>query len=171
MSRSRDAMMAVLTLAALSAPVPLSAQGHTDPMRCEARRMRCDSKQFECLVRCAGGATGSTDTPTTKQSACKQACEKHAKQVMDRIERNPPCASGPIVGVPDTCEARVLRIGAASLVCASRCADQAQGHDAFDLDGCRQACQDRCNTSLADMLASPVCSDGRVGTDAVCSAQ
>lgn len=164
-------MMAMATLAALSAPLPLWAQGRTDPMRCEARRMRCDSQKFECLVRC-DKTTGSSGAATAAQSKCEQSCDKRAKKVMDRIEQNPPCVAVPGGGgVPGTCEARLLRVGAANLVCASRCTDQAQGNAAFDLDACRATCEDRCNTSSGDILASPICSKGRIGTDPVCGPQ
>jgi hypothetical protein len=160
----KHSMMAMVTLAALSAAGPVRADGGTDPLRCEARRMRCDSRQFECLVRCDHRVKSS-------QTDCTSACEKRATQAMNRIENNPPCTVGPVTAEPGTCEARQLRIGAASLVCSARCTSRGQGNDAFDLAACLQTCQTRCNTVLEEIQASPICADGRVGTDPICGAQ
>jgi hypothetical protein len=167
----KHSMMALTTLAALSAPGPLRADPGTDPVRCEARRMQCDSRRFECLARCDRPASqqagANTDTTTSVQTNCTTACEKRAKKAMDRIENNPPC-----MVVPDqrTCEARLLRVGAASLVCSARCASRAQGNDAPNQAACLQACETYCNATVAETLGSPICLDGRVGTDPICGA-
>jgi hypothetical protein len=171
----RQLTLAMVTLAALSAAGPVRADGGTDPMRCEARRLRCDSRRFECLVRCDHRASRqsahSMDAATSPQTDCASTCEQRAKQAMDRIDNNPPCTVDPVIPEPRTCEARLLRVSAANFVCNARCTSRAQGNDAFDATTCFQTCQTSCTTVLGDTLASPICADGRIGTDPICAAQ
>ena len=126
----RQTVMRMLTLAVLSAPGLMRADGGIDPMRCEARRMRSDSRRFECLVRCdrrsSQHADARMDADTSPQDDCASACQKRAAAAMARVENNPPCATHPVPGEPGTCEARLLRLGAENLVCNARCTSRAQ---------------------------------------------
>jgi len=171
----KQSMLAILILVALGAPGPVRANGGVDPMRCEARRMRCDSRRFDCLVRCDRRSSQPTqvraDANTSPQDDCASACEKRAGVAMARIENNPPCVSNPVPGEPRMCEARLLRLGAEDLVCTARCSSQALRDSTADSTTCLQDCATRCIAMVNTTLASPICSDGRVGTDPICAIQ
>jgi hypothetical protein len=162
--------MLFATSAALATPLQAGAE-EIDPLRCEARRLRCESELYQCVSRCERRgprelAAPAGARPVLADDACEARCADRHGETMRRIAATPPCAPG---GTPDAglCEARLLRLGAAGLVCRSRCG-RAREREGVAGDACLDRCATRCAVAVADTMAQTICGRGRIGDAPLC---
>jgi len=160
-------LIAVLTASGASAQT-------VDPLRCEARQMRAEGARFDCLSRCDKRADRAADRPAGRRTAeeiagtCAGRCDSRYDETLVRLGVKPPCAPELADPSPQECEARLLRVSAAAHQCQARCSSRATRRG-FDAAGCLAACATRCGTAEDEMNANPVCTQGRIGSRAICS--
>jgi hypothetical protein len=155
----------VLTLSmALFIPAWGYAAGTVDPLRCEAKQLRCDSDLYQCLARCdrvaARRDARSTDSDAGNDDRCGTACYDRRQAAEDRMQAKPPCAAVSVEPDPGHCEAMLLRKDAAFMLCQSRCGRRAEQHSGFDWSACEDACTMRHDEDRQQILSSPVCAAG-----------
>lgn len=140
--------------------------GQLDPLRCEAKHLRCEGNLYDCLSRCdrvldrrrGDAATADSDDP----SRCDKACYSRYGAALDRMRHKPPCGEDVEPADPEKCEAKVLRADAAGMLCLSRCANRAQRNAEFAQQDCIADCNVLHEERVSDIMASPVCAAGRV---------
>jgi hypothetical protein len=151
-----------------------AASAQTDSLRCEARQMRADSQYHRCLSRCDRRVERNAARPADRQTDinpadCETACATHHDDDLARINGKAPCIDAPPpTPRPEVCEALMLRLSSSQLMCAAQCGRQHR-RDGFDTAACFDTCQTRCGTAADQLMASPVCADGRVGSGDVCA--
>ena len=160
----------ILVLLAVLGTTSAALANGADPLRCEARKLRCDSEYFQCVSRCdrraarvaarpAGARPAATDT------TCEEKCVVRHERTMLRIATTSPCAE---TDTPDpaTCEARLLRLAANDRLCEARCGRRERRTG--EATECLARCQARCDGALDDVLAQIVCAEGRMSGEEVC---
>jgi hypothetical protein len=135
-----------------------AAQAKTDPLRCSARALRCQSHFYECLAYCDRRTDAQRQKPAdvlqTLQTRCEAACDaRHAKKLA-YIESRPPCQDIVVPPNPRACEARYLDAASGYMVCQSRCATR------DNPPMCLTNCTTRYETELDQVKAAPVCKNG-----------
>lgn len=135
-----------------------AAQAKTDPLRCWARSLRCDSYFYECLAHCDRRTQAQRSRPADVlqaiQTRCEAACDARHGKKLAYIESRPPCQDIVVPPNPRACQARYLAAASGYLVCQSRCAARS------DPDACGTNCSTRYDTELDQVAAAPVCQNG-----------
>lgn len=152
----------MLTLAALQVVCGATAQAQTNVLRCEAHKLRCESRFYWCLSRCdrraaARAATVGGDAQV-KADRCEAKCEAAHSRRMARIQSVPPCQDVVITPDPMLCEALYLKTEASFNVCRAGCASRE------DPSSCVSACETRYETALDQLRVDPVCRYGRASS-------
>jgi hypothetical protein len=152
---SRKMMMAS---AVLQVVLVGGAHAKSDALRCEAKRLRCESSFYECLAVCDRRMDAQPDPAEqavqTRHSQCEGSCEdRHVRKAI-RVENTPACKE--VTPNPRECEARYLAADSSYMICQSRCEGRSNAVD------CNSACATRYQTVLDELNAAPVCQDGRV---------
>lgn len=152
-----------------------SAGAQSDSLRCQARQMRAESAYFHCLSRCDRRAERAAAQLAGRQDEgapadCETICAGRYDDDLARIGGTAPCAVAAPEPSPRDCEAHALRLSASLLHCAARCGRPHRRAD-FDETACLATCQTRCDTSLDQLAADPMCGAGRIGRSVVCALQ
>ena len=173
----RSGLIVIAMAGLLAALAPQAAAQPSNPARCEALRLKKQSAYYDCLSRCDRRvARGHID-----QDECEARCERALFAAEDRVEQSVPCqpevvdteppveepppppAPPPVVAPdPARCEAQALQIEARHMICHGRCLAAAQRRAEFDPSVCELRCDQRAETSIARLLAKPICALGRM---------
>ena len=149
----RIAVMCVAAQGVLTA----GAQAQFNAVRCEVRKLRCDSRYYQCLARCdrrlEAQADPAAQTAQAQHTKCEGSCDTRRSQRMARIENTALCT--PDAPSPRQCEAQHLLIDANYMSCTLRC-------NGLHADQCKSDCKTRCGTESDALDAQVVCKDGRV---------
>lgn len=148
--------------------VTVSASPGTDPMRCEALRLKCDSRYHMCLSRCDGiadrRAVRSPEDAENVRGNCSNACEVRHYNMQQRLEQRPVCSNPdretPTLANPQACAAKLLWGKATYMQCLGRCHARFDKRPAFDCDGCVSQCYDGYRAETEETNAEPICSSG-----------
>lgn len=158
----------LIALAVLSVAAAGRAASSPDPLRCQARELRCESELYQCLSRCDQRVPRQTfpagSRPVSGDAACEESCADRYDTGMARIAASPACAADDAADAA-LCESRLLRASAARLTCAARCAGRGAAEPA-----CALRCDTRCRAAAAETSAAPVCAAGRLGASPLCGA-
>ena len=151
---------ACITVVAIHLGTAVAAHAQIDPMRCEAKSLRCASNYYECLARCdrqmAAQPSTAAAVATARHSRCENGCDERHTQKMATIKSTPPCKEVEVTPNPRECEARFLRIEADYMVCQARCDNRSKPAD------CRDNCTTHYQTNVDELNSEPVCKNGRV---------
>lgn len=149
-----------IVCAALQLVGVAGAQGTTNPMRCEAKNLRCESSFYDCLARCDlqmdAQPNKMGDVTGVGHGKCAAACEERRTKKLAAINAKPPCHEIEITPNAFQCEARYLRAQAKHMICQVSC--QGRVYE----ENCVAACQVDYDTKLDELRAEPVCKNGRV---------
>lgn len=148
--------------------VSAGTSSRTDPMRCEALRLKCDSRYHMCLSRCDGiadrRALRSAEDGEDMRTNCSNACEVRHYNMEQRLEQRPVCSNPepetPTPANPQACAAKLLWGKATYMQCLGRCHARFDQRPAFDCDGCVSRCYDEYRGEIEDTNAEPICSKG-----------
>lgn len=165
----RIAIVAAAFIGYSSASVSAGASG-TDPMRCEALKLRCDSRYHMCLSRCDAfadrrAARAPEDAEGVRRS-CSDTCERRHFRKQQRLEQRAICnahepeTTPPAPANPQTCAAQLLWVKADYMQCIGNCHSRSDRRPEFDCDDCVSACYDKYRADTDDSSSDPVCSEG-----------
>jgi len=148
-----------------------SAAG-ADPMRCEALKLRCDSRYHMCLSRCDGVAdrrsVRSPENAEAVRTRCSDSCDMRHERMEQRLKERRVCKGhGPEpvpTPNPQTCAAELLWVKANFIQCMGRCHARLDQRPAFDCDDCLSRCYDEYRADTKGANEEPICAEGPVET-------
>jgi hypothetical protein len=151
----------IATVAALLAlPVRAPAAGGFNPLLCEATGMRKEAQRYNCLGRCERRNDRRGSDPTDGSlTACQQICEERHAEAMEQLDQRDVCSGETAGPDPNKCQARLMRAGAAHLICQSQCGARA-GSRVADSDACMQVCDQTYSDAIDRTMAKHFC-DGQ----------
>jgi len=140
----------------------------TDPMRCEALKLRCDSRYHMCLSRCDKvadrRALRAPEDGERVRSQCSNACDLRHYRKLLRLEERPVCRGRDPkpqpASNPQACAAELLWIKANYMQCKGRCHVRFDQRPAFDCDDCVSRCYDEYRADTESTNTEPICGDG-----------
>jgi len=138
-----------------------------DPMRCEALKLKCDSRYHMCLSRCDAiadrRAVSAPEDSEGIRSNCSNACDVRHENAELRLKQRPVCDGGhpdPVPPDPQACAAKLLWIKSDYVHCKGRCHARFDQRPAFDCSECLSGCYDVYRSDTATTIADPICADG-----------
>ena len=141
-----------LTMLAIGALLSFGAPAGADPLRCEGNKMRIEARYYECCSRC---------DRRERAPECDDTCKQRRDDGLDRVLGSRVCGDDkrkPTLPDPMLCSARLLRAGADSMFCESRCERRAAHSEEFDAAECQQVCETEHDTAIDEICDSRICS-------------
>lgn len=161
----RTVWMTLVLVGALTAPTLVRA-GVPEDLRCEALKLRRESRHYSCLSRCEGLADRKAvqlgdEAADEILQECADGCDVALAHALERIEtKRTVCSSGDDSGsVPDPnlCSSKLVQMEANFLTCKARCMKRAEKRERFDQDACENRCTERNDRKVGHVLDSPMC--------------
>jgi len=173
MKARRTARRVLIAAAAIigcsSVTVSADTTSRVDPMRCEALKLKCDSRYHMCLSRCDSiadrRAIASPEVGEEVRATCSNGCEIRHRNAELRLEQRPVCNDpAPAEPNPQACASKLLWVKANYMRCMANCHARFDQRPEFDCDSRVSECYDVYHAETDAMNADPICGNGPAET-------